>query len=213
MNDILTTASQNSSGNKTIYQSRPKLKVWNSDIKNALKEKRITYNEWQKEGDIPTILKIGLLSPVFKNKGSKNDALNYRGITILPVESKIIEAIIRDRIQPKVQKVQNPTQRGFTKGSSPMNAALPVEEMYRILPEKKQNGYLVLLDAKAAFDTVVHSHLFRRVYHAGIQDRTWTIIRSLHQNAESSIKWSGKASERFHSRHGCQARSYTSTLC
>ncbi|VDI81994.1 Hypothetical predicted protein [Mytilus galloprovincialis] len=39
MNDILTTASQNSSGNKTIYQSRPKLKVWNSDIKNALKEK------------------------------------------------------------------------------------------------------------------------------------------------------------------------------
>ncbi|VDI25646.1 Hypothetical predicted protein [Mytilus galloprovincialis] len=307
MNDILTTASQNSSGNKTIYQSRPKLKVWNSDIKNALKEKTdyvqrmakkdinvngATYsgdkviegfkehfctlstlkeeafsnpeyhsqvemeisnicklvdqetirpvieNDVRKaistinrnksadyhnitiehfiyagdnilsaltqliniiflEGDIPTILKIGLLSPVFKNKGSKNDALNYRGITILPVESKIIEAIIRDRVQPKVQKVQNPTQRGFTKGSSPMNAALPVEEMYRILPEKKQNGYLVLLDAKAAFDTVVHSHLFRRVYHAGIQDRTWTIIRSLHQNAESSIKWSGKTSERF----------------
>ncbi|CAC5421538.1 unnamed protein product [Mytilus coruscus] len=50
MNDILTTASQTSSGNKTIYHSRPKLKVWNGDIKNALKEKRITYNEWQKDG-------------------------------------------------------------------------------------------------------------------------------------------------------------------
>jgi hypothetical protein len=47
------------------------------------------------EGDIPEVLKIGLLSPIFKNKGSKNDAINYRGITVLPVISKIIEAVIR----------------------------------------------------------------------------------------------------------------------
>ena len=56
--------------------------------------------------------------------------------------------------------MQNPTQRGFTKGSFPMNAALPVEEAYRILTDEKQNGHLVLLDAKAAFDKVIHSHLF-----------------------------------------------------
>jgi hypothetical protein len=61
------------------------------------------------------------------------------GITVLPVISKIIEAVIRDRIQPLISNVQNPTQRGFTKGSSPMNAALPVEEAYRILTDEKQN--------------------------------------------------------------------------
>jgi hypothetical protein len=43
-----------------------------------------------------------------------------------------------------------------------MNAALPVEEAYRILTDEKQNGHLVLLNAKAAFDKVIHSHLFRR---------------------------------------------------
>jgi hypothetical protein len=42
----------------------------------------------------------------------------------------IVEAVIRDRIQPLIHNMQNPTQRGFTKGSSPMNAALPVEEAY-----------------------------------------------------------------------------------
>jgi hypothetical protein len=47
---------------------------------------------------------------------------------------------------------------------------------------------IVFLDAKAAFDKVIHSHLFRRMYHAGIQDKTWTIIKSLHHNAESCIK-------------------------
>ena len=149
------------------------------------------------EGDIPEVLKIGLLSPIFKNKGSKNDAINYRGITVLPVISKIIEAVIRDRIQPLIRNVQNPTQRGFTKGSSPMNAALPVEEAYRILTDEKQNGHLVLLDAKAAFDKIIHPHLFRRMYHAGIQDKTWTIIKSLHHNAESCIKWAGSTSNCF----------------
>jgi hypothetical protein len=44
--------------------------------------------------------------------GSKNHAVNYRGITVLPVISKIVEAVIRDRIQPLIHNMQNPTQRG-----------------------------------------------------------------------------------------------------
>ena len=66
-----------------------------------------------------------------------------------------------------------------------------------ILTDEKQNGHLVLLDAKAAFDKVIHSHLFRRMYHAGIQDKTWTIIKSLHHNAESCIKWVESTSDCF----------------
>ena len=66
-----------------------------------------------------------------------------------------------------------------------------------ILTDEKQNGHLVLLDAKAPFDKVFHSHLFRRMYHAGIQDKTWTIIKSLHHNAESCIKWVESTSDCF----------------
>jgi hypothetical protein len=77
------------------------------------------------------------------------------------------------QIQPLIHNMQHPTQRGITKGSSHVNAALPVEEAYRILTDEKQNGHLVLLDAKAAFDKVIHSHLFRRMYHAGILRSVW----------------------------------------
>ena len=86
--------------------------------------------------------------------------------------------MIRDRIQPLIHNMQNPTQRGFTKGSSPMNAALPVEEAYRILTDEKQNGHLVLLDAKAAFDKVIHSHLFRRMYHAGSRTKRGLLLKA-----------------------------------
>jgi hypothetical protein len=58
-------------------------------------------------------------------------------------------------------------QRGFTAGSSPMNSALPIEESYRESEDNNASLHLVLLDAKAAFDTVIHSHMFRRVFLAG----------------------------------------------
>jgi hypothetical protein len=48
------------------------------------------------------------------------------------------------------------------------NCYSSIVEAYRILTDEKQNGHLVHLDAKAAFDKVMHSHLFRRMYHAGI---------------------------------------------
>jgi hypothetical protein len=53
------------------------------------------------------------------------------------VISKIVETIIKERIQKQVIETQNTKQRGFTSGSSPINSALPVEEepsVYRRSP-------------------------------------------------------------------------------
>ncbi|CAC5404562.1 unnamed protein product [Mytilus coruscus] len=94
-----------------------------------------------KEGKVPDMLKEGLLIPVFKNKGEKNIATNYRGITVLPVLNKVIETIVKVRINAAVLVTQNVTQRGFTAGSGPANAALPVEEIYREAKDNNQDGF------------------------------------------------------------------------
>ncbi len=54
------------------------------------------------------LLRKGKLSPVIKKKGSKKLTNYYRGITVLPVLNKILEAIIKLRIQPQIMKMQNP---------------------------------------------------------------------------------------------------------
>jgi hypothetical protein len=41
-------------------------------------------NSILKTGQTPDILKVGLLTPIFKNKGDKNNSTNYRGITVMP---------------------------------------------------------------------------------------------------------------------------------
>ena len=88
-------------------------------------------NQVFKFGRVTETLRIGTLTPVFKNKGSATDAKNYRGITILPTITKIIESPLRDRIQPVIEAQQNNLQRGFTRNSSPMNCSLILEETIR----------------------------------------------------------------------------------
>jgi hypothetical protein len=66
------------------------------------------YNTMLNNGEVPNVIKKGLLSPVIKKKGSKKLANYYRGITVLPVLNKILEAIIKLRMQPQIMKMQNP---------------------------------------------------------------------------------------------------------
>jgi hypothetical protein len=40
------------------------------------------------QDSIPELVKVGLLSPIYKNKGDKNDSNNYRGIVVLPIICK-----------------------------------------------------------------------------------------------------------------------------
>jgi hypothetical protein len=97
-------------------------------------------------GSVPDILKVGLLTPVFKNKWNIAEVINYRGITVLPVINKIIETIIKNWTSHKILAIQNPIQRGFTEGSSPLNYGLPVEETYKENADNKNDCPLVLLD-------------------------------------------------------------------
>jgi hypothetical protein len=41
------------------------------------------------QDSIPELVKVGLLSPIYKNKGDKNDSKNYRGIVVLPIICKL----------------------------------------------------------------------------------------------------------------------------
>ncbi|CAC5407977.1 unnamed protein product [Mytilus coruscus] len=67
----------------------------------------------------------------FKNKDNKNDAKNYRGITITPTLSKIIETVLKFLINPKIICLQNPLQRGITRNASPLYCSLIMEEFQR----------------------------------------------------------------------------------
>ena len=81
-----------------------------------------------------------------------------------PTLSKIIEKILKIRENGKILLNQNPLQRGFTENSSPLLCELLVEEFERENKDLKRPTYIAMLDAKSAFDVVVHANLIRRLH-------------------------------------------------
>lgn len=68
---------------------------------------------------IPDLLKIGILFPVFRKKGDIKNSRNYRGITITPTYSKIIEKIIKERKIKNITLTKSAAERIHRKFNSP----------------------------------------------------------------------------------------------
>ncbi|CAC5413569.1 unnamed protein product [Mytilus coruscus] len=169
--ELLRATADLTSSSKETFNAKPKLKVWTPEIQSALKTARKKYKHIIyagsdteklvplvqcifKHGSISEPPKLGLLTPVFENKGTRQQTINYRGITVLPVIGKIVETIIKERSTNRVLETQNKKQRGFTAGSSPLNSAN--RKLQRI--KRQQTVQLQSFTPrrrKAAFDTVM----------------------------------------------------------
>ncbi|MCG7866749.1 MAG: hypothetical protein JAY74_10300 [Candidatus Thiodiazotropha taylori] len=178
---------------------------------NLLQTTTDIINSLYRQGAITECMKTGVLTPVYKKKGPHIEAKNYRGITILPTITKILEAVLRETIRPAVENVQNNLQRGFTQNSSPMNCALILEEVIRESKDRKQPLYVAFLDVKAAFDVVSHDSLLRKLFHIGLEGTEWSLVRSLHCGAESVVKWEGSTSSNFKVQQGVRQGGILST--
>jgi hypothetical protein len=71
-------------------------------------------------GTVPTEWTKGVISSIYKNKGSINDPDNYRGITVLSCLGKLFTACINKRLYDYIEcyGVLNENQTGFRKGYS-----------------------------------------------------------------------------------------------
>ena len=168
-------------------------------------------NKLFESGQVIDSMRIGLITPVFKKKGSNIDSKNYRGITVFPIITKVLELVKRARLKQLILEKQNKLQRGFTEKSSPMNTALILEEYIRDRRDIQAPAYLAFLDAKSAFDVVSHKSLMRKLFNIGAEGNMWTIINSLHQDARSAVKWQGEISKQFRVEQGVRQGGILST--
>ena len=57
--------------------------------------------------------------------------------------------------------------------------------------------YLTTLDTQKAFDVVSHELLLHKLYFDGVQDTDWLLIKDLHNDMSSKVKWNGEFSRQF----------------
>ena len=159
---------------------------------------------------IPERLKLGIVTPIWK-KNDKKQPSNYRGITVISTVGKILEVILRDEMIPILKDSQNRFQKGFTRGTSPLNAALIMHEAILDASITKTTRYIAMLDATKAFDVVSHKSLLRKLYDDGIKGPLWSMVADTFVDAKSLVKWHDARSNTFQIAQGVRQGGLLST--
>ena len=145
-----------------------------------------------------------MIVPIPKGLKCMSEQDNYRGITLLPVLAKLFEKWVMLRVEKWAihNKMIHKLQGAAQKRCSSINTAWLVRENINHNLQKYENVFVVSLDTRKAFDTVWQNGLFYNLFNAGINGKTWRIIRKLFNHFKCSVQVAGKLSDSFEAEQG-----------
>ena len=154
-------------------------------------------NKSMSVGYVPKILKIGKQTPVFKSK--EHVIENFRPITVCNVFSKILEKVVRERLNNFVDKskILNKFQYGFRKCHSTTHAIINLFEATLDGLEAKLKVGGIYLDISKAFDTVDHDILLTKLEHYGIRANALLWFESYLKDREQYVVVDGNKSSSY----------------
>ena len=117
-------------------------------------------------GMFPSSLKSAIIRPSLKKPTLDSDELkNYRPISNLTYLSKIIEKVVHKQLTEytDTNKLFSDFQSGYRKGHSCETAVTRIHNDILLMVDKRDNVVLLLLDLSAAFDTINHKLLLKKL--------------------------------------------------
>ena len=82
----------------------------------------------------------------FPKKGDLGLAKNYRGITLTSIAAKIYNALLRNRIEPKIDNILRKNQNGFRRNRSTTSQILSIRRILEGVRVKNLQATLLFVD-------------------------------------------------------------------
>lgn len=134
------------------------------------------------------------LIPKTVNKASLKD---WRPLTMLTTDYKIIARILAGRLQMLLQKVVSPQQTGFIKGRHMLDNVLALWMAQDAARTYKRQGMFVKLDFEKAYDRVEHNYLWDAMLKCGLGKGFITLVKGLTLGASTAVHVNGAKTYRF----------------
>ena len=140
-------------------------------------------------GIIPQSWSIGIIKPIYKNKGDPKSAENYRPITLLSCFGKLFTSIINNRLNNYAEQHDtiNWCQAGFRKTSSTSDNLFILKSLIDIMQSQHKKLYCCFVDFKQAFDTVWRVGLWQKLRYYGFKGKCYNLILNLYKDIKSKI--------------------------
>ena len=155
----------------------------------------IIFTKSLSEGKIPEDWKKADITVIHK-KGDKHLPDNYRPISVTAVCSKILERIVRDKMEMyfKTNNLLSEKQFGFMKGKSTVLQLLRVLDDWTEALDARLPIDVIYTDFQKAFDSVPHDGLLTKLSSAGISSKLLSWIQSFLTNRQQRVKIKGSTS-------------------
>ena len=143
----------------------------------------------------PDAFSQGIITLIYKNKRGKEQIQNYRPISLLNVDYKILSKILANRIKEVVGSIINHSQAYSIPGRDLADTIGTVRDLVSVM--NSQAGVLVGIDMEKAFDRVDHGFLWDTLSTFGFGDEIIGWIKLMYQNSTSRVKCNGSLTEEF----------------
>ena len=159
------------------------------------------FNVILRTGIIPTNWCLSFISPIFKNKGSRTDPNNYRGISLISCIGKLFTALINERLTKFTNEnnIIGEEQAGFRAGYSTYEHIFALQAIIDLYLNKfkRKRLYCAFIDYQKAFDLVDRASLWSKLLLCNINGKIMNVIYNLYQNTKACIKLYNSISPTF----------------
>ena len=124
----------------------------------------------------------------FPKKGDLGLAKNYRGITLTSIAAKIYNALLRNRIQPKINNILRKNQNGFRRNRSTTSQILTIRRILEGVRAKNLQATLIFVDFTKAFDSIHRGKMEHILLAYGIPKETVAAITILYRNTKVKVR-------------------------
>lgn len=136
-------------------------------------------------------MRHGIINLVYKNKGDKNLLKNFRPISLLCVDYKIIARIMSNRLKTVLPKLVSESQTCCIMGRDIADTTSSIRDLIEIVEKDNLEAYLIKVDQEKAFDRVDHEYLFLVLEKFGFGPKFIQWIKTFYFDVNSSVKCNG----------------------
>ena len=162
------------------------------------------FNKILNTGELPSDWLNGLIIPIYKNKGERNDPGNYRGITLLSCSAKFFTAVLNDRLRKfsETFDLLAKNQAGFRPNHSTVDHIFVLKTLCDLMRNRKRKLYCAFVDYEKAFDKVWHLGLWVKLLRMGIGGNFIQVLINMYKGISSCISSHNAISDSFNILQG-----------
>ena len=127
-------------------------------------------------GYVPTEWCLGIICPIYENKGSIDELDNYRGITLLSCTCNLFTACLNSRLSLYVNDdILGREHAGFREGYSIIDHACVLHLVIELYQSVRKRVFCTFIDYRKAFDFIGRSHLWQKLLLYNINGKVFNI--------------------------------------